>query len=403
MTKKNKKLPAAHWYSYLFLYGFLKPLLFVYFHLFQNVHFKKNGFKIPKGPFFSIGNHHTNWDGFYHCIMFYRRFPHFIVHDEAFKNPAYTWIFGDFLGQVKRGQDSSDMEPILTLKRLLASGQSVSVFPEGDIDMFGRTLTVDASIAKMAKFLGAPIVLTRVRGAHLRAPRWSNLAHHSRIIFEVSDVIMATEIQTMSISALHHRIVQGITVNAYDDQLAKPIRVWGQRRAEWMELGLYLCPACHRYETLISRGNHFVCSCCGLTGTVDRHLLVHTEPENHFARPDEWDHWQASELAEKIKQTRPGEHLFTLAGGTMAMVEADQYFDHAAISATARLYLDRIEIEPDGQELIRLPIEDIVAVQVQYKDVFEIATKTKRYRLGRKFPKWSAYLWVNCVKLIRRI
>jgi hypothetical protein len=335
--------------------------------------------------------------------MFYSRFPHFIVHDEVFKNKKYDWIFGDFLGQVKRGRDSSDMEPVLMFKRLLASGQSVSVFPEGDIDMFGRTLPVDPSIAKMAKFLGVPIVLTRVHGAHLRAPRWSNLAHHSRITFEISDVISASDMKTMDLSVLHQRIVKGIAVNAYEDQMAHPVRLWGQRRAEWLELGLYLCPKCHRYETLVSRGNHFVCTQCGMTGSVDHHLLINTEPETYFIRPDEWDRWQRQELESKIQKARSDEHLFTLAGGTFAIVGIDQFFKEEGTSATARLYVDRIEIEPRDQKPITIPIEDMLAVQVQYKDVFEITTKANRYRLHRPFPKWAAYLWVNCVKIIRKI
>ncbi|MFA5235877.1 MAG: lysophospholipid acyltransferase family protein [Bacilli bacterium] len=403
MTKKNKKLPGARWYSYFFLYGLLKPFLFLYFHLFQNVHFKRNGHQIPKEPFFSIGNHHTNWDGFYHCIMFYSRFPHFIVHDEVFKNKEYAWIFGDFLGQVKRGRDSSDMEPILTFKRLLGSGQSVSVFPEGDIDMFGGTLPIDPSIAKMAKFLGAPIVLTRVHGAHLRAPRWSNLAHHSRITFEVSDVIPASEVKAMDLTYLLERIVKGITVSAYEDQMASPVRLWGRRRAEWLELGLYLCPRCRQYETLVSRGNHFVCTSCGLTGTVDQHLLLNTEPETYFIRPDDWDRWQKQELEAKIHEAPLGAHLFTLSGGTAAMVAGEQYFGIEEVPASARLYTDRLELHIKDQDLVCIRIEDIIASQVQYKDVFEITTKTKRYRLRRRFPKWSAYLWANCVKSLSKI
>jgi len=402
MKSKNKPLPGAHWYSYLFLYGLLKPAMFLYFHLFQDVHFRTNGYKVPKGPVFFIGNHHTNWDGFYHCVMFYWRFPHYIVHDEAFKNDKYANFFGDFLGQVPRARVNGDLEPVMELKRIARSGRSVNVYPEGDIHMFGRTLEVDDGIAKMARLINLPIVLTRVKGAHLRAPRWSRLAHHTHIEYEISDVISIEESKSLSPSELAKRIIDGITVSAYGDQIAKPRPVWGQHRAEWLELGLYQCPRCQSFESFVSNGNDMVCQCCGLTVHVNKYLLLETDVAGLSNRPDVWDDAQEENLIRKLRTSKPGEHIFSLVGGCYQSVAIDDFFSKESKPADARLYADRIEIHPAGCEQVTINISDVFEANLQYKDVLEIITKTNRYRLWRPYPKWSAYLWVKSVKTLTR-
>ncbi len=400
--KKNKALPGSHWYSYVFLYGLLKPFLFIYFLLFQNVHFKRNHFKIPKGPILFIGNHHTNWDGFYHAVMFYRRFPHYIVHDEAFKNERFAWVFGSFLGQIKRGRSNADLEPIIQFKRLIQAGQSVNVYPEGDIHMFGRTLPIDNAVAKMVRLLDIPVVITRVRGAHLRAPRWSNKAHHSRITYEVSSVLLPLQFKTMATHEIYDHIVQHITINSYDDQLVNRTKLWGGHRAEWLELGLYYCPQCQQYETLTSHGNDFICINCGMTGHVNCYLELEIAGQPQLTRPDIWDDSQLLALKEKIAQADESEHLFTLSSGMYEMVDTNEFFSKKGSVCNSKIYCDKLEIIADNKT-ITIMMQDIITVALQYKDVFEIATKTTRYRLYRHTPKWSAYLWVNCVKIITRL
>ncbi len=399
---KNNKLPGSHWYTYAFVYGVIKPFLIIYL-FFQNVHYRRNGFKVPREPVFFIGNHHSNWDGFYHCVMFYGRIPHFIVHDELFKSKGFARFFGNFLGQLPRARIPGAMTPIITIKRLLSAGQSVNVYPEGDISMFGTTIPIDISIAKMARMLDVPVIITRVKGAHLRAPRWSRLPHHSRITYEISDVIFQEELKIMTIEELHSRIKKGIYVCAYDDREKEKVKVWGGHRAEWIELGLFYCPSCHRYETIVSRGNDFVCLHCGMLGHVNRQLMIETYPNQYFTRPDKWDDYQQQELKSMLDKAVAEELLFSLGQGQCEIVPIDTFFKMKGRKVTAKLFKDRIDIAGENDFRVTINIIDIVESQVQYKDVFEIITKYRRIRLWRKTPKWSAYLWANCVKILKEI
>ena len=350
-----------------------------------------------------IGNHHTNWDGFYHAILLYWRFPHFIVHDEAFKNKRYAAVFGSFLGQIRRGRNGLDAEPIKMLKRLVDADQSVSVLPEGDIDMFGRTLPIDPSIAKLAKMLNIPVVLVRISGAHLRAPRWSNRAHHTRIDVDVSDVIDTSTLNALTLDGLYNRILEGIKINSYDIQVKRMHKVAGSKRAEWLELGLYWCPKCQSYESIVSRGNHFVCLNCGLVGYVNKYLLLEMPSLPDITRLDHFDDMQLAALKQKIQETNSTGHLFSLSHCRFEMIGACEFFSNQGEPASARLFKDRIEIVSNDNQTITIPLASIKQIRFQYKDVFEISDGNNRYRLWRKTPKWSAYLWVNCVKEITNL
>jgi hypothetical protein len=251
--------------------------------------------------------------------------------------------------------------------------------------------------------LNIPVLLVRISGAHLRAPRWSNLAHHTRIDVDVSDVIDTASLNTLTLDGLYNRIIEGIKINSYDIQVKHMNKVSGSKRAEWLELGLYWCPKCRSYESIVSRGNHFVCVNCGLIGHVNKYLLLDMPSLPNITRPDHWDDLQLTALKNKIRETEDDGHLFSLSYCRFEMIKACEFFANRGMAASARLYKDRIQINTDEKETITISLATIKQIRFQYKDVFEISDGNNRYRLWRKTPKWSAYLWVNCVKEITNL
>jgi 1-acyl-sn-glycerol-3-phosphate acyltransferase len=387
----------------IFLFGVLKPFLWLWFKVVQNVHFVKPKVSIPEGPILMVGNHNTNWDGFYSCVMFFSRFPHYIVHDELFSNQKRSRIIGNFLGQIRRATTENDPEPLKSMKVFVDNGQSVGVFPEGDIDMFGKGIPIGPTMGKMAKFLKVPVVIFKIKGAHLRAPRWSRLPHRSRIEVEVVDVISSEEVKTLTAPTIQKRVEAGIYSNEYDFQDSKKIKLLGPARAEWIELGLFLCPKCHRYETFHSKGNDFTCQSCGLKVTINQNLLLQFPEKVYFERPDKWDIWQQSSLGLDIDAMLPDALLFSAQDLKFETTPAEEYFKkNEYAGATIRLYRDRLEISTAYQE-IKIPITEINKVRLQYKDTLEIFYGANKIRLQRSTPKWSAYLWVSVLLYLKKI
>ena len=128
-----------------------------------------------------LSNHHTNWDPVYLNVMFFYR-KYILLQMKKLLKIIFHFIFKTCLGNIKRSSNKSDVSDVIGILRLKKEGHNIGIYPEGDIDMFGRIINRNIAISKLAKKLSMPIVLLSLKGAHLRAPRWSKLPHHSKII-----------------------------------------------------------------------------------------------------------------------------------------------------------------------------------------------------------------------------
>lgn len=383
-------------------YFLLRPFLWFYIVVFQHVRFKRNHKKVPKGPVLFLSNHLSNWDGIYINAMFWNRIVHFIVHDEMFKNKFLGFLSNVLLGEVKRGMSTSDISDILTIRQLVKKGKSVGLYPEGDIDMFGRTLPVEISVAKFVKMLRIPVVIMRIDGACIRATRWGKYAHHSHITYSIREVLSVEQIQKMSLEELYKVIMDGITVDdlAYQENVLRYKQWPGPARAEWLELGLYMCPKCHRLEVLKSKGAYVYCSECGFKAKYNRYAMLEGE-EVPFHNLTKWDDWQYSELKKIIDQAEEKGLILATNDLDLYHVKEVEFFKKPIGRTDLKLYKDRIVYQENGEE-ITLYIQDMTRLMLQYKDVLEIHFGTSRIRFRTERRKWSAYLYWKALLYIKK-
>lgn len=382
-------------------YCIMKPFVWFYVVVFQHVRFRKNGYKLPKGPVLFISNHVTNWDPFYLNCMFFTRIIRFIANDELFKNKYYAWFSKNILGEVCRGKTDESVSDVLAMKRLVKSGATLGLYPEGDIDMFGRTLPIGVSVAKFVKMLGVPVVLTRVQGACIRAPRWADKARHAHITYSVTDIISPREWKTMSVTELYERILRGITVDefAYQRQLQYK-QLLARRRAEWLELGLFYCPHCRQFETLQSKGDKVFCP-CGFTARYNRRgMLESVQKPLPWTLLTEWDSAQKRALCEKIEAHTGEQPLLQAEGLDYYRTEKTAYCKKPLAKASLKVYKDRLEVIFDGEETHNIPMYEVKRATLQHKDILDVLCKDCLLRFCTKTRKWSAYLYALAIDKI---
>ena len=308
--------------------------------------------------------------------MFMTRVIHFIVHDEMFKNKFLAFVSGTLLGEVKRGVSDSDISDILMMKKLVKEGQSIGVYPEGDIDMFGRTLPVDISIAKFVKMMKVPVVVLRINGAGVRASRWSKYAHHNKIVYSIQEVLTKEQVQEMDLETLHKIITNGIKVDDFKYHVEnKNKQRIGFARAEWLELGLYMCPKCHKLEVLSSKGDTVYCTNCDFKAKYHRDCSLRNE-NNFSSSLTKLDDWQYDELK--------------------------RYFKNNYQKTYLKIYKNHIEFLFNG-EVINVDIKNIKRVMLQYKDVLEVRFLKEKIRFSTKKRKWSAYLYWKALMYLKSI
>lgn len=386
--------------QYIF-YTIFRPFMWLYFVVFQHVRFKRNGYKIPKGPIVILSNHHSNWDGIWLNAMFKTRIIHFIVHDEMFKNKALSFVSGTLLGEIKRGPNHQDVGPVKEMFKLRKQGKTIGIFPEGDIHMFGRTLPIAPSIAKLVKKLNVPVVCLSLTGAHLRATRVAKYAYHSHITYNVKDVIMPEDLANMSVEEVHTRIVNDISVDEMKWQRKAKIKQYGKKRAEWLELGLFCCPKCHKMETMKSHNNHFYCKECGFDAKLNKYSFFESNFPMEFDCTSLWDDWQLEQLKQYLHNLGENEIAFKRDDLDVYFTPLGSFFKKPYDKANIMLYKDRITFttKKEGKTKTFL-LKDISRAYLQYKDVLEIIIDNERYRFRSKKRDWSAYLYVKAIEFL---
>lgn len=407
---RHRKTIKSAWRQFwqVLFYFTLKPFFALYFFIFHNLHFQRNHFKIPKGPVLFISNHHSNFDGFYLNIMFYWRIIHFVVNEELFITRLTSFVSRFLLGEVKRGVTDADVGFIFDLKRYVLEGRSVGLFPEGDIHFFGETLPIEKSLAKLAKMLGIPIVCLQVHGAHLRAPRCGNKAHRGKIVYEITDVIPQEMVKTSGMDALLNRMVTGIKVHENNYQRKVMTKMIGNRRAEWLELGLFLCPQCHDYETLKSEGNQLHCTHCNLEIHVNSYGFLEQKKGDlsatDFKNYDDcskWNAWQLGELHRNVSMMNDNQTVFFAKDMHLQQTKVGRYFSLKSTPISCELTRNTLQIfASQHQKILTISLVDLQDCLVQYKDVLELIYAGNRYRISTKKRKWSAYLWAQTIQYL---
>lgn len=381
-------------------YCVMKPLIWFYVVVFQHVRFRKNGYKVPKGPVLFLSNHLTNWDGLYLNCMFFTRIIRFIAHDEMFQNKFFAWFSKNVLGEVCRGRSDESISDVLEMRRLVKNGATLGLYPEGDIDMFGRTLPIGESVAKFARLIGVPVVLVKVQGACIRAPRWADKPRRARITYSITDIIYPDELKSTPVKNLYDRILQGITVDEYAYQKEIKVKQFpATKRAEWLELGLFYCPNCGKFEVLTTKGDRIICTNCKFQAKYNRYCIV--EPVNGslpFQLLTEWDDEQKRILYGKLDDYTEDTPFLSAYNLDYYQIQPTEYFKKPLCKASLKLYKDRLEISLKTETTpLTIPLTDINKATLQHKDVLELWLKDTRIRLRTEERKWSAYLYVLAI------
>jgi hypothetical protein len=184
------------------------------------------------------------------------------------------------------------------------------------------------------------LITYRLTGGYLSTPRWSTHRRKGRMTGAPVGVYPPEELKKMSEAEISDLLARDLYENAYETQNKAPVAYKGKALAETLETALYLCPRCHRIDTLHSRGDRFSCD-CGLTMTLDQFGFFQGE-DLPFKTPLDWDRWQTGEM-EKLAQALGDEPAFFDEDQTLNRKEDDHSLTPLTTGPMA-LYRDRLTV-----------------------------------------------------------
>jgi 1-acyl-sn-glycerol-3-phosphate acyltransferase len=180
-----------------------------------------------------------------------------------------------FLGKVlsyaefiQKKQFVVDIGCIKQIKSGIDGGASVFICPEGNTSVVGRNSYLSPSIAKLIKWIGAPVLFYRAKGSYLSFPRFGKI-RKGKILVESELLFGKDEIKNLSTDAIFERLNEAFQYNDHEYQEKNRIKFKCKAPAEGLELLLYKCPKCGAEFKNSSKKDEIFCSECGNTVKID--------------------------------------------------------------------------------------------------------------------------------------
>lgn len=322
-------------------------------------HYTAEPSSLPKGPYLILCNHQTTMDPFFLSLSF--KFPiYFFASDDIF-NLKISPLIEYLVAPVPKSKSLTDLQAVKDVFRIIKEKGAVGIFPEGNRTISGGQWEMTSAIAKLAKAVKVPLVLYNLCGGYGTDPRWGHNIRKGEFRGYVRRVLSAEEMKNLSVDELFAIIKDELKV---DDTLSG-VRFKSNKKAEFIERALYLCPVCGAISSFRSEKNRFRCEKCGLQAeyTEDLHIAPPVGKQN-FNRIFEWYEYERRELAERVIN---GEKV----GDVGILFRESIKFKRKKKLAGDRVFIDKENLYiGDGSAQSVYPLSEITALTMVGKKKF---------------------------------
>ncbi len=206
------------------------------------------------------------------------------------------------IGCICKRKFTSDVTLIRQLKRVIENGNIAVIYPEARYSLCGTTAVLPASLGKLCKLLGVPVVTLICHGHHVNSPFW-NLADRgvSPTEAEFSLLYTAEELEKATADEVNEKIIAAFQYDDFAWQKERGIRTPYAKRAEGLHKVLYQCPACGTEFRMSAEGTQLRCNACGKTWTMtELGELKADSGETEFSHIPDWYEWERENVKREV-------------------------------------------------------------------------------------------------------
>lgn len=349
-------------------------------------------------PFVIVANHVTTRDPFW--ISLFMPQPVFWVgSDSNMRTSIMRWLL-KLVGTIPKAKVIPDIETVHTIVQVVRRQKGiVGLFPEGAQSWNGSTLPLVPSTAKLLKLLKVPVVRVIISGGYFALPRWTWKRRKGPVMLDFSVLFTPEELKNLSVEDLSQRLDAGLSHNDFADPRVNKVPYSSSRRAEHVELALYLCPNCETLGALRSRNGHLHCTACGASWYFDRFYRIHTlaAPVRSFGTIEAWDAWQTKRvaaLARDAEQKAP-QHPLVSDSGVLLLQGHKANPLRRIRTGTLVLFPDRLELATLLGERLLFPLQSLDGITVLKRHLLEFYQGRDLYQVRFPFRYMSARKWTD--------
>ena len=256
-----------------------------------------------KGPALILSNHTSNDDYKFIAAAVRPARINFLVtyHFFTFKKFA-PWLRA--IGAIPKYQFTTDLEAMRKIQYVIQKEKGVVyIAPEGTVYGSGHLGYISPAIAKMIRFLKAPVYACRIEGAGLGNAKWSTYKHKGKVSIHTEKIIDGPEATSLSKDEIMDRIISYLTYNEFDFQKREHVTVKGDDKAVGFETMFYKCPCCGSEFKIRSEGNDVYCTDCGTRATFqDDFTFRWSSDRQYFENYSQWYDWQYQQVRDEVSK-----------------------------------------------------------------------------------------------------
>jgi 1-acyl-sn-glycerol-3-phosphate acyltransferase len=354
-----------------------------------------------RAPYVLIANHASILDPF--ILGLFLRDPAYWVTSDTNMRTRIKRSLLLFVGSIPKSKSIPDIETVNWIVDIIRKRRGVvGIFPEGQATWDGRTLPLLQSTAKLVKLLKVPVVAAVIKGGHLSMPRWTWARRRGRIEIEWKKLLSPEEIKALPAEAVYERMAAALAHDeeAWEAEARVPFE--SRRRAENLELALFMCPRCGAVGSMRSSGKDFGCAACGMALHLDRYGRFRdpTGGRPPFAGPKEWGIWQGQAFKAWIAASPAGKPIFS--EGDVRLLRGRRINPLRPVArGSLALFRDRIELAPSPGEVLAFPIDQIEAIGVHVRQILDFYVGKDLYQARFPLRSISARKWMEAVEALR--
>ncbi len=356
--------------------------------------FKQQG----KRNYLILLNHQTPFDQFF-VGMALKGPVYYVATEDIFSMGWISNVIRWIIAPIPIRKQTTDINAVMNCIRVAREGGTIAMAPEGNRTYSGRTEYMNPAVAGLARKMKLPIALFRIEGGYGVEPRWTDGRRKGPIKAYVSQVIEPEQYLTMS----NEDLAATIAKELYVDEAQAGGPYVSNKRAEYLERAVYVCPFCGLAE-FESHGNEITCKACGRTVTYGKDKVLSGVG---FAFPfrfvGQWYDYQKDYVNQMDVTQYAAKPLFRdMANISEVIVYRKKVllWENAGIA----LYGDRVVFHEGQEGELVIPFAEADAVTVLGRNKLNIYYNKKIYQLkgGKRF---NALKYVNicyrCKNILR--
>ncbi len=253
-----------------------------------------------KPPYLLLCNHNAFMDFKVATKAIFPYRANYVVAIDGFI--GREWLLRD-IGCICKRKFTNDITVIRHLRQVIKNGNIPIIYPEARYSLCGTTAVLPASLGKLCKLLGVPVVTLICHGHHVNSPFW-NL--HDRGVApteaEFSVLFTAEELKKTDPDEINEKIVAAFQYDDFAWLKERKIRITYPKRAEGLHKVLYQCPACGTEYRMKTEGSQIRCEVCGKSWTMSElGELSANEGKTEFPHIPDWYEWERENVRREVE------------------------------------------------------------------------------------------------------